>query len=183
MVRQDTKNILTDSFLELAASKSIEKITIADITKNCGMTNPTFYRHFKDKYDLVAWVYVREVQNYRNKIGQDGYDWEDMMRDTLHFLEKNRGFMVNALKHTRGSNSFTIQLIERNLAYTTDDILKKRNGEPIPDDMMAIIKIFCYGAGQYLCEWLVDSEPASCETMAARMDASVPKILRPYLCE
>ena len=34
--------------------KSIDKITVKDITENCGYSSATFYRHFKDKYDLIA---------------------------------------------------------------------------------------------------------------------------------
>jgi tRNA1Val (adenine37-N6)-methyltransferase len=54
MKRKTTKEILADSFLELAAEKRIDKITIAEITSNCSMSQPTFYNHFKDKYDLIV---------------------------------------------------------------------------------------------------------------------------------
>ena len=49
MKRKTTKEILAESFLELAENKRIDKIRVSDITSNCGMTAPTFYNHFKDK--------------------------------------------------------------------------------------------------------------------------------------
>ena len=52
MNRKTTEELLADSFLELAQTKRIDKITITEITNNCGMSQPTFYNHFKDKYDL-----------------------------------------------------------------------------------------------------------------------------------
>jgi len=49
MKRKTTKDILAESFLELAETKRIDKIRISDITDNCGMSPPTFYNHFRDK--------------------------------------------------------------------------------------------------------------------------------------
>lgn len=47
MKRKTTEELLAESFLELAQTKRIDKITIIEITNNCGMSQPTFYNHFK----------------------------------------------------------------------------------------------------------------------------------------
>ena len=62
MQKKTTRELIAESFLELAAKRPINKITITSITDNCGLTQPTFYRHFKDKYDLICWIYVTEAQ-------------------------------------------------------------------------------------------------------------------------
>ena len=54
MRRKTSKEILAESFRELADIKPIDKITIKDIVGNCGYSPATFYRQFKDKYDLIA---------------------------------------------------------------------------------------------------------------------------------
>ena len=100
MKRKTTKEILAESFMELSEGKPISKITIADITENCSMTSPTLYRHFKDKYDLIAWIYIMMVQDNLAKIGHDGYLWKDTLLDGLRYYAENRKYMVNALKHT-----------------------------------------------------------------------------------
>lgn len=41
--------------------KDLQKISVADIVENCGINRQTFYYHFKDKYDLVNWIYYNEV--------------------------------------------------------------------------------------------------------------------------
>ena len=53
MKRKTAKEILADSFRELAEQKTVDKITVKDITENCGYSTATFYRQFKDKYDLI----------------------------------------------------------------------------------------------------------------------------------
>ena len=52
------REILAESFREVAETKPIDKITIRDIVDNCGYSPATFYRQFSDKYDLIAWDYV-----------------------------------------------------------------------------------------------------------------------------
>ncbi|MBQ3273942.1 MAG: helix-turn-helix transcriptional regulator, partial [Christensenellaceae bacterium] len=61
MKRQTAKDILVASFRELAEKRTIDKITIKEITVNCGYSPATFYRHFNDKYDLIAWDYTRKL--------------------------------------------------------------------------------------------------------------------------
>ena len=51
MKRKTAKEILAESFIELAQTKKIDKITVKDITDNCGYSSATFYRQFRDKYD------------------------------------------------------------------------------------------------------------------------------------
>lgn len=181
--RKTTKELLVDSFMELAAVKAINRISIVDIVENCGVTKPTFYRYFKDKYDLIAWIYAQEAQKNVDRIGIDGYLWQDTILDGLRYYEKNREYMVNALKHTSGRDAFINQINEADIGFITAVIKKKLNTDRIPDDMSAMVKIYCYGTGQYLCDWLLSSRPASCETVAAVMGACIPETLKPYLCK
>ena len=62
MKRKTAKELLAESFRELALSRDIDKITVQDIAKNCGYSIATFCRQFRDKYDLIAWDYARDVR-------------------------------------------------------------------------------------------------------------------------
>lgn len=183
MKKKTTKNILAESFLELAEKKPINKITIADIVNNCGVTQPTFYRHFKDKYDMIAWIYAREAGNNIAKIGTNGYVWKDTFLDGMRFYEENRKFMINALKHTSGRDSFLFQMSEMNIQFIEDEIKKKLKVSECPPDLSAIAKMFCYGTNQFLYDWLIEKSDLSYEQVADLMEKSIPEVLRPYLCE
>ena len=50
---QTTKRALEASLKKLLLEKPLNKITINDITEDCGVNRMTFYYHFKDIYDLV----------------------------------------------------------------------------------------------------------------------------------
>lgn len=183
MKRMTTKELLAESFLELAEKKPINKITIADIVGNCEMTQPTFYRYFKDKYDMIAWIYVIEVAKNIDKIGQDGYVWKNTLLDGMRFYEENRSFMVNALKHTSGRDSFLFQMADMNIGIIENEIKKKLGKDKLPKELSVIAKIYCYGTNQYLYDWLIDETELSYEQVADLMEKSIPEALRPYLCE
>lgn len=90
MKRQTAKEILTASFQELAAGKSIDKITIQEIVDNCGYSPATFYRYFKDKYDLIAWEHTRAVAEIVDQIGAEDYVWKQTLYDGARLYHEKR---------------------------------------------------------------------------------------------
>ena len=60
-VSQTTKRALEASFKKLLLEKPLNKITINDITEDCGVNRMTIYYHFKDIYDLVDWILTEDA--------------------------------------------------------------------------------------------------------------------------
>ena len=56
-----TKHALEESLKRLLLKKPLTKITINDLTTDCGISRMTFYYHFKDIYDLVEWACLEEL--------------------------------------------------------------------------------------------------------------------------
>ena len=59
---QVTKRALEASLKNLLLKKPLNKITINDITEDCGMNRMTFYYHFQDIYDLVEWACMEDAK-------------------------------------------------------------------------------------------------------------------------
>ena len=74
MKRKTAKEILADSLHELAEGRQIDKITVREIAANCGYSSATFYRQFRDKYDLIAWDYARQIEKVMSRIGTDFFE-------------------------------------------------------------------------------------------------------------
>ena len=66
---QITKKALEASLKNLLLQKPLSKITIQDITDDCGISRMTFYYHFSDIYHLVEWVCVEEAQKVLGERG------------------------------------------------------------------------------------------------------------------
>ena len=99
-----TKTVLAKSLKELTKKKSIHKISIAEITKHCGMNRQTFYYHFRDKYELVSWIYYYEIIRVVTK-DKTLRDWSDGIMQILTIMKNDISFYQNALNIT-GQNSF-----------------------------------------------------------------------------
>ena len=142
MKRKTTKDLLAESFLELAETKRIDKIRVSDITENCGMSPPTFYNHFKDKYDIIVWIHTQRVNEIMNKIGENTYVWRDTLLDGAKYFYDNRQFLVNALKHTSGQDSFVEYVRKLNIDLVSGEIPKKLMTEQIPAEILSVLKIY-----------------------------------------
>lgn len=54
-MQADVKQQITDTLLQLLEKKSLEKITVKELTTLCGISRQTFYYHFEDVLDVVDW--------------------------------------------------------------------------------------------------------------------------------
>ena len=54
-----TERALAASLKKLLEKKTLDKITVKDITDDCGVNRQTFYYHFEDIPDLLKWVLER----------------------------------------------------------------------------------------------------------------------------
>lgn len=55
------KHALEDSLKVLLLRKTFNKITIGDLTKECGINRMTFYYHFTDMHHLLSWIILDEI--------------------------------------------------------------------------------------------------------------------------
>ena len=46
---------------ELMTQKPLNRITVAEIMRGCGMARQHFYYHFDDVYDAVRWIFEEEA--------------------------------------------------------------------------------------------------------------------------
>ncbi len=100
---QITKKALAEAMKELMAEQAMEKIKVKGIVERCGMNRQSFYYHFKDKYDIVNWIFYTEfVANVESAF--DGDNWQ-LLHQTCRFFYENCVFYKNALS-IRGQNSF-----------------------------------------------------------------------------
>ncbi len=98
-----TKRALAQAMKKLMAKEPFSKISVGDICEACGMNRKSFYYHFRDKYDLVNWIFYTEfietihLPDYKN-------GWE-LMEDICQYFCQERDFYRSALQ-IRGQNSF-----------------------------------------------------------------------------
>lgn len=102
-----TKRALATALRELMAELPFEKINVSHICERCQMNRKSFYYHFKDKYDLVNWIFDTEfIALIGGAHPDDTYveHWAFIRRACEYFYE-NHDFYRKALQ-IQGQNSF-----------------------------------------------------------------------------
>ena len=97
-----TKRALASALKFLMEEIPFAKISISDICDVCGMNRKSFYYHFKDKYDLVNWIFDTEFIEKASKKEYATF-WNALL-DLCEYLYENRSFYRRALK-IEGQNS------------------------------------------------------------------------------
>jgi len=181
MKRKTAKDILAESFHELAQRREIDRITIHEITENCGYSPATFYRNFKDKYDLVAWDYTRNVAETMGKIGKDGYEWRQTLLDGALFFQAQKKYLTNLFLHTSGRDAFVFYMIEINAEQLRKEVLRHSGKKTLDKKTELYIRTYCQGTVALTCEWILGMHKITPEELAEVFEKSLPEPLHPYL--
>ena len=112
-----TKNALEESLKKFLLQKPLDKITISDLTTDCGISRMAFYYHFKDIYDLVEWSCIEDAS--RALLGKKTYDtWQEGLQQIFEAVLENKPFILNVYRSVKREQvesylySLTYQLIE-----------------------------------------------------------------------
>ena len=180
MKRKTAKEILSESFRELAEHKPIDKITIQEIVDNCGYSPATFYRNFKDKYDLIAWEHTRGVAEIMDRIG-DSYEWKQTLIDGAKWFYKEKEYLANLFRHTSGHDSFVRYMTDINCEALTKRILLSGNRKQLTMQEELCTRLYCLGTVNLTCEWILGIHDATAEEIADSYLNSLPAPLHQYL--
>lgn len=90
------------SIFKVMLQKPLDKITISDITSDCGISRMAFYYHFKDIYDLVEWSCLEDAK--RALQGKKTYDLLKAVVEEktagMQIREEQKEFIANFYKYS-----------------------------------------------------------------------------------
>lgn len=181
--RQTTKELIAESLKELFNQKPADKITVKEIAQNCGITTATFYNHFLDKYDLIVWIYAEPVKNIVEKIDNGIYKLRDAIFDVVSYFAENRKFIINAITHTSGQDSFICHVFKINFDAMSYHIQTSQKLTTLTLETEIFLKMYVYGTVQLVCEWLLKDMPVPLEEFVDLLEEGLPEPLKIYFYE
>lgn len=148
-----TKYALESSLKKLLLKKPLDKITINDLTTDCGISRMAFYYHFKDIYDLVEWCCLEDATKALQ--GKKTYDtWQEGLQQIFEVVLENKPFILNAYR------SISREQIENYLFKLTHSLLmnvveEKSAGIPITEaDKAFIADFYKYSFVGIMLDWI-----------------------------
>ena len=170
MRKAGTRQRLMDSTEKLLYTVPYERLTIAKITEDCGVSRQVFYKYFLDKEDLFTQMSRRFL--YTRFSMEQPFFWRSMV---LHFLEeqqKHRNFYMTAAHATddrvayRCFLQFVLHLYRNMIVY--------KKGEPASPDEDVLLQIYCRGGIDYLVQWEREGMKIPIGTMLDSFEYSMP---------
>lgn len=165
-----TKLWIANKMRELMKHKSVDKIRVTEICKAAEIERPTFYYHFKDKYDLIAWMFYIDAYN-TDIISVDSATkaMQNMKREILFYKRAYEDISQNALWH------YMLEYFVKR--YT--ELAKVKLKTDIFDPQLAYsIRFYCMGAVGMTQEWVLNDNITSAETVVRMMFNSMPESLK-----
>ena len=148
-----TKFMIARGLKQLLETKSFLDISVGDIAQHCKISRNTFYYHFRDKYDVISWVFYTEITPL---IGEtlSIEKWGCGMRALCHYMQENKSFYMNVLQF-EGQNSLADCLMDfyHNLVQ---NIILNAGGDQLlkPDQIRVIARFYAHGMSGVLLDWV-----------------------------
>lgn len=95
-----THHFLQEAMIELITEKGFDAITVGDITERAMINRATFYRHYQDKYDLVAKIFeeaANRLVEHMKPLRKDS----DPVEKEENLLEIWHQFFEHVAEHAR----------------------------------------------------------------------------------
>ena len=168
-----TRQVIVSAFNRLIARAEIEKITTEKIAAEAGVSKATFYRYFRDKYDVLNYNYkallddaVERCCNYRDlfcllyRYARD--EWTDF----------RRAF------DTTGVNSFENFVYSYSKSVVEQITAQNRGGAALTPEEALQVDVLCYGISYMYKKWTLGQYSLDADTAADALFALMPESLK-----
>ena len=165
-----TKLWIADSMKKLIIKKPLDKIRVTEICREADIDRTTFYYHFNDKYDLMAWIIIRSA-----------YDTDIINADSaakaLDQMKKNYMFFKRAYEDNSQTPMWQYMLEYFIRQYT--QIAKETLGtDSLDDQTLYSIRLYCHGTLGMTREWLLADNATPSITAVRMMYEAMPESLK-----
>lgn len=136
---QETKRALAASLKKLMTKKSLSKITINEIVRDCGVNRNSFYYHFEDIYALFKWMLEQEAVEVVKQFDLV-MDYREAILFIMNYVAENK-HIVNGAYDAMGREG--LKRFFMRILSTLSRAISTMSRRNINWMWMRITKIFC----------------------------------------
>lgn len=169
---QITKRALAQSLKNLLLKKPLDKITVVDLTQDCGINRMTFYYHFKDIYHLVEWVCMEDARKALEE--KKSYEtWQQGLLLIFEYVRENKGFIINVYRcvHQEQLEKYVKPMVDR---LILDVINEEKESELVKEEDRAFIaRMYSYMFVGLMLDWIKTDMQEDPEEIVNRLSTLV----------
>lgn len=163
-----TKRNIAEAFKTLMKTDDFESITITDITNECDLNRLTFYYHFKDKFDLLKWIFYNDVINpIRDTI--DVVNWDERLKGVLEEMRKNKEYYDKIISYEKLDFWNYIYEVAKEIMAETLTALYHENMEG--EHLKFSSYFFAFGLSGTIYDWAASGMKESPEELTGKIVA------------
>lgn len=173
MARHDeTKKALARALKGLLRTTPLDRITVTQLARACGVNRQTFYYHFSDIYSLVGWIYETEAEDAVG--GCRTYEtWQSGLRATLEYLASDRSFVMGTYRSVNPwhARRFLDRIVRRFIGGVVDE--QAHDSGACKDDREFIARFFAHGFEGLILDWIDDGMREDPARLVGRLELVV----------
>lgn len=165
-----TKSWIAQNMRELMKQKPLDRIRIREICEAADIDRSTFYYHFRDKYDLAAWMFY-------NTAFETDITSVESAAEALERAKKEYSFFRIAYEDT-SQYALSNYILEYFVDRYIQEAKRVLPEEAIDEQLLYSIRFFTQGGVAMSREWLTKGSKMPAEKVAALMFDSMPEQMR-----
>lgn len=97
--KYDTREIFCSALSALLKKKEFDDVTVAEIIEVSGLSKSTFYRYFRDKYELATWQFSSLLEEFNKRKFTDLETGSACIEDLIEFMNEERFYFRKLIKY------------------------------------------------------------------------------------
>lgn len=171
---EKVKYRLADAMKSCMKKAPVEKITVKEITEECGVTRQTFYRNFQDKYDLINWYFDKLLLKSFEHMGEGTTVYDGLVKK-FEYLKEEHLFFAAAFR-SDDQNSLKEHDFELILEFYSNLIFQKTGRRPDAETSF-LLEMYCRGSIYMTVKWLLGGMKFPPAQLAKQLVLGMPEKL------
>ena len=165
-----TRTAIRESFLELLAERPLSRITVKDITDNCGINRNSFYYHYADVPTLIEEIFSDEIRGIIQRHPNIG-SIDECLITAANFASRNRQVIRHIYASTRRDlfEQYMWRVCDRTVRLYFETVYPGVNiATEDWSGLLHLLSCLCYGI---FSAWLADGMRSDMAAYLEKMSA------------
>jgi len=178
MATGSKRSAIIHALIDMMETMSFDEIRVEDIIKRSGVSKTTFYRLFRDKYDVMNSAYLDASSALVHK-DPDMKNVRSWTIEDCNVISKHPRFYQKILSY-RGQNSFRDTIREYYHQNIRRHIEMKVGGKPLTEQEEYAINVYSETAAYTMVWWISNGCQLSADQLEDYSEDCIPQCLRRY---
>lgn len=150
-IHDNTKNSFAEAIKKLLLTKDLHQIRVKELCDMVGAKRPTFYYHFQDKYELISWIYEKDMKQAID--AAKGHYNVTQLEHLLITMRKEQIFYQRAFADVSQNNLYT-HIHETNLHLFAEIMQEHYQLETLTQEQIFTLGFYTHAWIGALHDWI-----------------------------